>query len=43
MLRSDVAGRIVMKSYLSGMPDCKFGLNDKLVMDKEQSVRRYVQ
>ena len=22
-----------MKSYLSGMPECKFGINDKLVMD----------
>jgi len=28
-----VAGRVVMKSYLSGMPECKFGINDKLVMD----------
>lgn len=35
VLRSDVAGKIVMKAYLSGMPDCKFGLNDKLVMEKE--------
>jgi AP-2 complex subunit mu-1 len=22
-----------MKSYLSGMPECKFGINDKLVME----------
>lgn len=22
-----------MKSYLSGMPECKFGINDKIVMD----------
>lgn len=24
-----------MKSYLSGMPECKFGMNDKLVVDKQ--------
>lgn len=23
-----------MKSFLSGMPECKFGMNDKLVVDK---------
>jgi AP-2 complex subunit mu-1 len=28
-----VAGKVVMKSYLSGMPECKFGINDKIVMD----------
>jgi len=30
-----VSGRVVMKSYLSGMPECKFGMNDKIVMDKQ--------
>ena len=30
MLRCDVAGRVVMKAFLSGMPDVKLGLNDKL-------------
>ena len=25
----------MMKSYLSGMPECKFGMNDKLVVDKQ--------
>eukprot|EP01117_Protostelium_nocturnum_P012200 TRINITY_DN4482_c0_g1_i1.p1 TRINITY_DN4482_c0_g1~~TRINITY_DN4482_c0_g1_i1.p1 ORF type:complete len:434 (+),score=157.58 TRINITY_DN4482_c0_g1_i1:263-1564(+) len=34
-LRADVSGSIQMKVRLSGMPDCKFGLNDKLLMDKE--------
>ncbi|XP_066297677.1 AP-2 complex subunit mu-B isoform X2 [Branchiostoma lanceolatum] len=34
VLSAHVAGRIVMKSYLSGMPECKFGINDKLVLDK---------
>lgn len=35
-LRADVSGSINMKCFLSGVPECKFGLNDKLVMDKEQ-------
>ena len=30
VLRADVNGRIVMKVFLSGMPDVKLGLNDKL-------------
>lgn len=35
ILRADVAGKIVIKAYLSGMPECKLGVNDKLVMDQE--------
>jgi len=35
VLRADVSGKIVMKTYLTGMPECKFGMNDKLVMEKE--------
>ena len=27
-------GHIQMRAYLSGTPECKFGLNDKLVIDK---------
>jgi len=34
-LRADVSGSIMIKSCLSGMPECKFGLNDKITMDKE--------
>ncbi|RSH77895.1 uncharacterized protein EHS24_002966 [Apiotrichum porosum] len=34
VLRADVDGQILMRAYLSGMPECKFGLNDKLVLDK---------
>ena len=34
VLRNDVTGKVLMKTYLTGMPECKFGLNDKLVMDK---------
>lgn len=30
VLRCDVNGKIVMKVFLSGMPDVKLGLNDKL-------------
>lgn len=35
VLSSHVAGKVVMKSYLSGMPECKFGINDKLIMDSK--------
>lgn len=38
VLSSHVAGRIAMKSYLSGMPECKFGLNDKIIGDKIDKV-----
>uniref|UniRef100_A0AAZ3PPN9 MHD domain-containing protein n=1 Tax=Oncorhynchus tshawytscha TaxID=74940 RepID=A0AAZ3PPN9_ONCTS len=34
VLSAHVSGRVVMKSYLSGMPECKFGMNDKIVIDK---------
>lgn len=34
VLRADVDGHILMRAYLSGMPECKFGLNDKVVLDK---------
>lgn len=33
VLRADVSGQIIMRAYLSGMPDCKFGLNDRLLLD----------
>lgn len=39
VLSSDVNGRIIMKSFLSGMPDCKLGLNDKGMMSKEREGR----
>ena len=35
VLRADVSGKIVMKTYLSGMPECKFGMNDKIGMETE--------
>jgi AP-2 complex subunit mu-1 len=33
-LKSDVSGQVVMRTYLSGMPDCKLGLNDKVNFEK---------
>jgi AP-1 complex subunit mu len=33
VLRSEIVGKLVMKSYLSGMPNLKLGLNDKLQFD----------
>ncbi|KAG9013852.1 hypothetical protein FRB93_000233 [Tulasnella sp. JGI-2019a] len=36
VLRADVDGHVMMRAYLSGTPECKFGLNDKLVLDKNE-------
>lgn len=30
VVRSEVAGALKMRTYLSGMPECKLGLNDKV-------------
>lgn len=35
ILRADVSGVIKLNSKLSGMPECKLGMNDKLLMEKE--------
>ncbi|CAK9291885.1 unnamed protein product [Gordionus sp. m RMFG-2023] len=35
VLSAHVAGKVIMKSYLSGMPECKFGINDKIVMESK--------
>ena len=32
VLRSEIRGSLMMKSFLSGMPDLKLGLNEKLVL-----------
>ncbi|OLL24280.1 AP-2 complex subunit mu [Neolecta irregularis DAH-3] len=37
VLRTDVSGSIMMKAYLSGTPECKFGLNDRLLFDTDTS------
>jgi AP-2 complex subunit mu-1 len=34
-----VTGKILMKCFLSGMPDLKLGLNDKLTLEKEAAVK----
>lgn len=38
-LRADVSGEILVNCKLSGMPECKFGMNDKLVMSADSRVR----
>eukprot|EP00029_Vermamoeba_vermiformis_P002996 TRINITY_DN13360_c0_g1_i1.p1 TRINITY_DN13360_c0_g1~~TRINITY_DN13360_c0_g1_i1.p1 ORF type:complete len:432 (-),score=121.03 TRINITY_DN13360_c0_g1_i1:93-1388(-) len=35
ILKADVTGQIMMKTQLSGMPECKLGMNDKILLDKE--------
>ena len=37
ILESDVSGNVQIKCQLSGMPECRFGLNDKLLLEKEAS------
>jgi len=37
VLKSDVIGQVVMKTQLSGMPECKFGINDKLLIREGSS------
>eukprot|EP00920_Eleutheroschizon_duboscqi_P025766 GHVT01063611.1.p1 GENE.GHVT01063611.1~~GHVT01063611.1.p1 ORF type:complete len:414 (+),score=7.46 GHVT01063611.1:380-1621(+) len=34
VLRADVKGQIIVKCLLSGMPECKFGMNDKVLMNR---------
>eukprot|EP01084_Bolivina_argentea_P265371 449803_1 len=36
ILQNDVAGKVIINSQLSGMPDCKFCLNDKLAETERQ-------
>jgi len=38
VLRSEILGALKMKSFLSGMPELKLGLNDKLLMDSRTRV-----
>ncbi len=40
VLRCDVNGKIVMKVFLSGMPDVKLGLNEKLEVCANLSLLR---
>ena len=34
-MRSEVNGALKMRTYLSGMPECKLGLNDKVLFDAQ--------
>lgn len=35
LLKADVQGKVVMKTSLSGMPECKLGINDKLLINSQ--------
>jgi hypothetical protein len=35
VVQCNVTGKILMKCFLSGMPDLKLGLNDKIGLEKE--------
>ncbi|OLY85642.1 AP-2 complex subunit mu [Smittium mucronatum] len=37
IIRADVDGKILMKSYLSGMPECRLGLNEKIVIGMKKT------
>ncbi|MES1907032.1 MAG: hypothetical protein MHM6MM_000230 [Cercozoa sp. M6MM] len=38
--KSDVSGRVMMRTMLSGMPECKVGINDKVMMTHDERVQR---
>ena len=40
LCNADVSGVIQVKCYLSGTPECKFGLNDKLLLDNEAKQKK---
>lgn len=40
VLRSEVLGRVHMRSFLSGMPELKLGLNDKVLFDMQSRTSR---
>eukprot|EP00894_Picocystis_sp_ML_P002167 jgi/Pico_ML_1/52684/g3357.t1 len=35
VVRSEVVGALKMRAYLSGMPECKLGLNDKVLLEAQ--------
>jgi AP-2 complex subunit mu-1 len=37
ILNSEVSAQIMVRAYLSGMPECKFGLNDKVMMENSMA------
>ena len=40
VLRSEILGRVHMRSYLSGMPELKLGLNDKVLFEMQNRTTR---
>ncbi|XP_057516033.1 AP-1 complex subunit mu-2-like [Amaranthus tricolor] len=40
LIRSDVIGALKMRACLSGMPECKLGLNDRLVLEAQGETTR---
>ncbi|KAJ1652768.1 clathrin associated protein complex medium subunit [Dispira simplex] len=40
VLRADVSGKIIMRAYLTGTPECKFGLNDRLLLDQDKATNQ---
>lgn len=40
VLRKDVSGKVMMKTYLTGMPECKFSMNEKMSMEHEAKKNR---
>jgi AP-2 complex subunit mu-1 len=40
VLKNDVSGKVMVKTFLSGMPECKFGMNDKLVLEKDNRANK---
>ena len=36
VVRSEVTGALKFRAYLSGMPECKLGLNDKVLLDQNR-------
>ncbi|KHJ90076.1 adaptor complexe medium subunit family protein [Oesophagostomum dentatum] len=41
VLSVNVAGKVLMKCFLSGMPECKFGINDKITLQQSSSRNQY--
>ncbi|XP_057479167.1 AP-2 complex subunit mu-like [Actinidia eriantha] len=41
VVRCDVTGKVLMKCFLSGMPDLKLGLNDKIGLEKESQIKSH--
>ncbi|KNA23466.1 hypothetical protein SOVF_024590 [Spinacia oleracea] len=35
LIRSEVIGALKMRAYLSGMPECKLGLNDRILLEAQ--------